>query len=543
MHLRVRVPEAYRPDARIELSGPNLITKVHSPNSGPNGDSPGGRFYEGSKGEGDDSAPSDDTNGELRSREKPPSAHDIVIFGAAGDLALCKLFPALYYLYCAGTLDHHNRIIGVDLIDCDTQDFHARILKSLHARIPTPELFAGNLTRFLGLISYHRSQASARDDASGLESLLSEGERTRLFYLATPCHLYASICSRLRAAGLLGQGSRIVLEKPIGTDHASSESISSLVDKELPDHQIFRIDHYLGKETVQNLLALRFGNIIFENLWGANAIQHIEISVAEDMGVDERMDFYDRTGALRDMVQSHLLQLLCLVAMEVPHTLAPEAIRQEKLKVLHALRPIEGSAVDDTVIRGQYRGYAEDLGRSSRTETYVAIRAEVDNWRWSGVPFYLRTGKCMSRRYSRIVVQFREVPKVIFGQGTQLQANQLVLHLQPDDGIELLLMAKRPGHGMEMQATSLSLDFLKHDDGRRSNAYERLLEDAIVGDPTLFLSREEVEIAWSWIDPLVAHWKKIDPTLHLYDRGQPGPDAALSLFPTGVSWSKENWPT
>jgi glucose-6-phosphate 1-dehydrogenase len=463
---------------------------------------------------------------------------DIVIFGATGDLAMRKLFPALYYLYCDGILDHDSRVIGVARSEIDTETFVERVDDALAKAVPDSELFPGNLARFGRLIEYRSVQAEG-DIYDELAQLLPGQDRVRVIYLATSCELFASTCAGLRGAGLVSPHTRIVIEKPIGDDQRAARDIHEAIAEDIPEDQIFRIDHYLGKETVQNLMALRFGNVMFEPLWRAPFVEKVEITVAEDIGIEGRLDFYERTGALRDMVQSHMLQLMALVAMEIPGTFEPSAVREEKLKVLQALTPIRGVDVDRHVVKGQYAGFTEELGRASDTETFVALRAEVANWRWKGVPFYLRTGKSLPRRSSRIILQFRSVPQVIFQDQPVLQPNRLVLQLQPDDGIRLHLMAKQPGQGMSFQEVDLALDFHKVPGRRRQYAYERLIRDAVRGDSTLFLHRREVELGWQWVDPILEHWRREGSQPHIYARGSDGPEAAARLLDSPSGWDSD----
>ncbi len=445
-----------------------------------------------------------------------------------------KLFPALYYLYCDGVLDHDSRVIGVARTEIDTATFVDRIEQSLAAAVPESELFSGNLARFCRLIQY-RSILDG-DIYQELGTLLPEHDKVRVIYLATSCTHFASICAGLRAASLITENTRVVLEKPIGDSELSARSINDSVAESVPEPQIFRIDHYLGKETVQNLMALRFGNVLFEPLWRAPFVEQVEITVAEDIGVEGRLEFYEGTGAIRDMVQSHILQLLCLVAMEIPGTFDPDAVREEKLKVLQALQPIVGPAIEQQVVCGQYEGFETELGSESTTETFVAIRAEVSNWRWKGVPFYIRTGKCLPRRSSRITIQFGNVPQVIFPGNPDLKPNRLVLQLQPEDGIKLHMMVKRPGQGMELQEVDLSLDFSKVTKRRHQYAYERLLRDAVRGDSTLFLHRREVEMAWRWVDPILDVWHREGRRLPTYSRGSIGPTEADTICEGGSGW-------
>ncbi|PKO49601.1 MAG: glucose-6-phosphate dehydrogenase, partial [Betaproteobacteria bacterium HGW-Betaproteobacteria-21] len=351
------------------------------------------------------------------------------------------------------------------------------------------------------------------------ECLGDVGRRSQVYYLSTAPALFTSICRNLHETGLITPESRVVLEKPLGHDLTSSRQINDEVGRYFGEAQIYRIDHYLGKESVQNLLALRFGNALFEPLWRREWISDVQITVAEQIGVEQRAEFYDKTGALRDMVQNHLLQLLCIVAMEPPASIDADAVRDEKLKILRALRPIATDEVPLRTVRGQYRagassgqpvaGYLEEPGvaAASRTETFVALQANIDTWRWAGVPFYLRTGKRMQERLAEIVINFRAVPHSIFGKrAAALQNNRLVITMQPDESVKLHLQAKRPGDQMVLNPVSLDLDFAEGSQSRRLDAYERLLMDVMRGNLTLFVRRDEQEAAWKWVEPIMSSW-------------------------------------
>jgi glucose-6-phosphate 1-dehydrogenase len=387
-----------------------------------------------------------------------------------------------------------------------------------------------------------------------LKSAIDAGPGGVIFYLSTGPQLFGPIALALDAAGLVDAQSRIVIEKPIGTDAASAEKVNTAIGSAFTEHQVFRIDHYLGKEAVQNLLALRFANAIFEPLWNANAIEQVQISVSESVGVDGRWPFYDSTGALRDMVQSHLLQLLCLVAMEPPASFTPSAVRNEKVKVLWSLRPITASNVVTHTVRGQYTagfsagsavpGYLEEKGAatSSDTETFVAVKAEIDNWRWAGVPFYLRTGKRMTQRSSEISIQFRAAPYNIFaGIGATLSPNTLVIKLQPEEMITLTLMHKKPGmNEVKLAEVPLNLSVGEaFEPTRRRIAYERMLLDVLRDNSALFLRRDEIEAAWQWVDGIIAGWKEAGMAPKPYAAGTWGPTAAIALTErNGHSWQE-----
>jgi glucose-6-phosphate 1-dehydrogenase len=400
-----------------------------------------------------------------------------------------------------------------------------------------------------------RVDATVAADYRALAALLGvrSAPVVRLFFLSTAPDLFAAICRELAAAGIVAPGSRIMLEKPLGEDAVSAQRINDTVGALFGEQQIYRIDHYLGKETVQNLLALRFGNTLFEPLWRRGQVQHVQITVGEQLGVEGRGEFYDRTGTLRDMVQNHLLQLLCIVAMEPPASSAADAVRDEKLKVLRALRPIGDAEALINTVRGQYRagvvgstkvaGYQSEAGvaADSRTETFVALKAEIDTWRWAGVPFYLRTGKRLQEQIAEIVITFHEVPHSIFdGRFSARTPNRLVIRLQPEEYITLRILAKSPGEAMRLRAVDLALDLGETFKGRPLDAYERLLGDAIEGNLTLFMRRDEVDAAWRWIDPIRAAWEAADDGPRPYPAGSWGPATANALIARdGFAWHEE----
>jgi glucose-6-phosphate 1-dehydrogenase len=472
---------------------------------------------------------------------------DIVIFGSTGDLALRKLLPALFRRFLDGQVPGDSRIVGVARERLSLTAY--RDLAEGAVRRAVPEADPQQLRHFLNRLSYHALDVTAEegwDDFAADCLSTNQGGRVRVFYLSTSPGLYAELCERLRRYGLNGQASRVVLEKPIGRDLASAAAINTAVGAVFDEQRIFRIDHYLGKETVQNLLALRFGNSLFEPLWNADHIEHVHITVAENLGVEKRGAYYDATGALRDMVQNHLLQLLCMTAMEPPASLQPEAVREEKLKVLRALKPIHAGDAARLTVRGQYQagasaagpvpGYREDLGGTgSRTETFAAVRAELGNWRWAGVPFYLCTGKRLAERVSEIAVSFRSIPHSIFAEVSgAITPNRLVLRLQPDEGVKLHLMSKYPGSdGLHLKPVSLNMSFADTFGVRQLDAYERLLLDVVRGNPTLFMHRDEIEAAWRWIDPIVAAWEASAEEPQPYAAGSWGPAAAAAYLPNG----------
>ena len=470
----------------------------------------------------------------------------LTIFGATGDLARRMLLPSLYSLQAEQLLPANLRILGTARSELDREGFANLVSASIAERIPGAERNDAALRGLLDRLDY--AAASVDDDAS-MAGLASKVESLRdgdvLYHMSTAPKFYGPACQALATHGAAGPGTRVMLEKPIGKDLASAIAINDSVAMAFDEERIYRVDHYLGKEGVQNLIALRFGNALFEPLWNARHIEQVQITVGETVGVEGRGDYYDDSGALRDMLQNHLLQLLCLVAMEPPAKFDPTAVRNEKIKVLRSLRPIGREQVAHESVAGQYtagaidgvavQGYADELGRSSRTETFVALRAHVDNWRWSGVPFYLRTGKRLPSRSTEIYIQFRKVPYSIFGgrAASDMRPNGLLIRLQPEERIELDLMAKTPGldrSGLRLSQVGLDLDF--HEEfanARKRIAYERLYLDAIEGNGTLFVRRDETEAAWQWVDAIAEGWRAAGITPRPYPAGTWGPGAAVSL--------------
>jgi glucose-6-phosphate 1-dehydrogenase len=476
-----------------------------------------------------------------------------VIFGGSGDLALRKLLPALFHRYRDGQIVAGTRIVGVARDVRSDADYREQVRAALAASMQheAHDSDGAALAGFLELLRYQRLDLAGDAGWEEFAQVMRSEQRVRVFYLAVAPDLFAQAANRLAAWHLIDADARVVVEKPIGTDSASADAINDALGRVFAERQIFRIDHYLGKETVQNLTALRFGNALFEPLWRAQHIDHVQITVGETIGVEGRAPYYDRAGALRDMVQNHLLQLLCLVAMEPPTSLDADAIRDEKLKVLRALRPIDAGNAAQLVVRGQYRdgaaegravrGYADELGRSSRTETFVALKAEVRSWRWAGVPFYLRTGKRLPARVSEIVVTFRPVPHSIFEGVSELAPNRLVLRLQPDESVTMWLMNKVPGPGgLRLRHVPMDLSFAETFGGRQADAYERLLMDVVRGNPMLFMRRDEVEAAWKWIDPIRAAWEAGNDAPKPYTAGTWGPSAAVALIERdGRTWHED----
>jgi glucose-6-phosphate 1-dehydrogenase len=488
-----------------------------------------------------------------------PTPADIIVVGGTGDLAMRKLLPALHHRDRAGQLADDTRIVAVSRAGLDHAGYRDKVTAELRAVADDwSNDPASPDHRFLARLHHIALDVTDPEDWGDLVNLLGPPDhRIRVLYLACAPRLFGPVSAGARHNGLVDERCRVVLEKPLGHDLASARQINDEVGAVFTEDQIFRIDHYLGKETVQNLLVLRFANSLFEPLWNATGIDHVQISVAESVGAGSRADYYDGSGALRDMVQNHLLQLLCLVAMEPPARLDRDAVRDEKLKVLRALAPITGEDVHRHTVRGQYGpglvdgtavpGYRAELEQAgaepsgpSGTETFVALRAQVQNWRWAGVPFYLRTGKRMDRRASEIVVQFRPVPHSVFPQldGATAPPNRLALRLQPDEGVRLHLAAKHPGPGgIRLHPAALDLSFADTFNQRLPDAYERLLMDVLRGNPTLFMRRDEIEAAWTWVEPILDAWRGSPRGPRPYPAGTSGPVAATALIERdGRTW-------
>jgi len=478
---------------------------------------------------------------------------DLVVFGGTGDLAYRKLFPALFHRDKDGQFTEPTRIIGVSRRAMGQDAFRASVKDALIKLGGATDVDAAAIERFLQRVDYVAVDATGEQGWSALAAMLGPDERVRAYYLATSPDLFGPIAKQLGANGLATTRSRIIVEKPIGKDGASAAAINNDLGAVFLESNIFRIDHYLGKETVQNLMALRFANALFEPLWNSAHIDHVQITVAETLGVEGRGAYYDTSGAIRDMVQNHMLQLLCLVAMEPPSSLQADALRDEKLKVLKSLAPIGDHNAAAMTVRGQYRAgfaeggpahsYLQDIGKeASDTETFVALKIGVANWRWAGVPFYLRSGKRLPQRFSEIVVGFRRVPHAIFDSGADgIPPNRLVIRVQPDEGIKLWLMIKEPGPGgMRLQHVPLDMSFAEAFAGPTADAYERLLMDAVRGNASLFMRRDEVEAAWRFIDPIRAAWANLREPPRPYPAGSWGPAAAIALIERdGRTWNEE----
>ncbi|XDJ36381.1 MAG: glucose-6-phosphate dehydrogenase [Burkholderia sp.] len=476
---------------------------------------------------------------------------DMIIFGGGGDLAARKLLPALYMAHLHRNLSTEAHIIGVGRRDWGIDGYRKFMEEQSRPFIDGKAFAQQAWDRFLDLFQYVLIDVNEAGDYQRLVEA-SRKEAIRVFYLSTSPELFTTICDNLSSTNLLNESSRVVLEKPLGHDLASAQAINNDVGRHFAESQIYRIDHYLGKETVQNLMVLRFGNPIFGPLWQAPYIRSVQITVAETVGVGSRAGFYNQTGALRDMVQNHLLQLLCIVAMEPPVSLDPNAVRDEKLKVLRSLRTMTPTDIARDTVRGQYaagavdgqpvKGYLEEdnVPPDSRNETFVALRAYINNWRWANVPFFLRTGKRLQKRQSEIVIEFADLPFSIIPDGPRHYSNRLVIQLQPEESIQLQMLAKEPGSGMNMVPVSLNLDLQQAIPERRAEAYERLLIDVIRGRLTHFMRRDELEAAWAWIEPILDGWEQPGDRPRLYTAGTYGPAASSALLARdNMSWAEE----
>ncbi len=480
---------------------------------------------------------------------------DLILFGGTGDLAMRKLIPAMFNIHAEGQWTEGSRLICVARSQHSKLSYLQFLDENAKQHISEDLLQKGSWENFCTLIDYESIDLFDPESYRLLSKHLQEREQfSRLFYLSTGPNLFGQICENLGKNALITSRSRIAVEKPLGRDRLSAHQINAQMSRYFEEEQIYRIDHYLGKEPVQNLIALRFGNALFEPLWRHGWIRDVQITVAEQLGVEGRGEFYDETGALRDMIQNHLLQMLCIIAMEPPTTMAGDGVRDEKLKVLRALKPLSGDRVVRNTVRGQYTkgivnskdvpSYSEEDGvaQNSNTETYVAIKAEIENWRWSGVPFYLRTGKCMQSKISEIVINFEEVPHSIFNHESSLPPpNRLVIQMQPIEGIKLSIMAKRPGDGMRLTPVNLNLDLSETYQRDSYNAYQRLLVDLVRGNLSLFMRHDELDAAWAWIDPILETWIDREIKVKHYTAGTWGPAASSALIARdGFSWHEES---
>ena len=473
---------------------------------------------------------------------------NLYLFGGTGDLSNRKLIPAMFRQETLGNINNDSEIIGIGSRDISVDEYIFMIKNSLDKYFPN---FIENdeaWNRFSNRVNYIKVDINSDNDWKNINNV--PDDRAIIYYLATPPNLYKQISTCLDVNNLIFDNCRVVVEKPIGSDLESAKDINNSLSAGFNENQIYRIDHYLGKEAVQNLLALRFANTIFEKSWSNSAIDHIQITVAEDLGVEDRGGYYDETGALRDMVQNHLLQILCLIAMEPPVSIQSESVRDEKLKVLKSLAPFTKENIVTNSVRGQYLdgiskgapacSYLNEEGVDSNnnTETFVALKLEINNWRWSGVPFYLRTGKRMHSKSSEIVVRYKAVPHNIFSKEASLKADQLVLRIHPDEGIDLKLNTKEPGvSGYDLQELPLDLNLHDYHELGHQDCYERLLLDVIRGNPSLFVRRDEIEASWQWIDNIINLWKSEDIPMEEYISGGWGPsNADLLLKKDFRSW-------
>jgi glucose-6-phosphate 1-dehydrogenase len=466
----------------------------------------------------------------------PVDPFDLVIIGGTGDLARRKILPGLFRRMCAGQMPDGARVIGAARSALDTKGFQEFVRAALVQFAGETQCDDGAIDRFLTKIDYVQVDVFGEEGWKQLKRKLRDNVIRAVYFSVAPS-LFGEIARKLSSNKVTDKNSRIVVEKPFGHDLVSAQSLNAELRACFKEHQIYRIDHYLGKETVQNLMAVRFGNALFEPLWNAQHVDHVQITVAETVSVDGRGEYYDKSGAIRDMVQNHLMQLLCLSAMEPPSKYSADAVRDEKLKVIRALMPVP---LED-VVRGQYNAggdvasYLDHAGDAkSKTESFVALKVKVANWRWAGTPFYLRTGKRLRGRMSEIAVVFKDPPHSIFEGDFNRKGNVLIIRLQPDEGITLRVTIKEPGPG-GMRLTEVPLDMtfaeaLGDQIAFMPDAYERLIMDVIRGDQTLFMRGDEVEAAWAWVDPIIADWKASDRTPIGYDPGGSGPDDSLMLL-------------
>jgi len=479
-------------------------------------------------------------NGFIMSSKTVP-AFNIYVFGGTGDLAQRKILPALYRHDKDLIIDKLTSIISIGSKDYSQDSYKEFVKSSLINHSNCLDFQEDAWDRFSKRISY--VQLDVNDKQNWYKIHPGKDEVNNIFYLATPPNLFEKIANSLKDNNFVTENSKIVIEKPIGTNFKSAKDINKSLSQGFTENQIYRIDHYLGKEAVQNLLALRFGNIIFEKSWSNSAIDNIQITVAESLGMETRGEYYDQTGALKDMMQNHLLQILCLVAMEPPTNIQGESVRDEKLKVLCSLAPVDRNTIKNDVVRAQYvsgaikedpvKGFHQEEGIAveSLTETFVALKIFINNWRWAGVPFYLRTGKRMANKFSEVVVTFKSIPHNIFSKQNSLTNNQLVIRLQPDEGIDLKLMTKKPSaEGFNLIELPLDLKLQEYNQDSSYNAYERLLLDVLKGNTSLFMRKDEVEASWLWIDHLIQEWQEENIPLHEYIAGSWGPSASDFLL-------------
>ncbi len=475
------------------------------------------------------------------SRVIPVDTFDLVIFGGTGDLARRKILPGLFRRFCAGQMPADARIIGAARSPMDTADYRGMVREAIAEFGGEHASDDAALDAFLAQLEYVTIDARGEDGWKELQTLMVGTERVEAYYFSVAPTLFGDIAERLQKWGMADARARIVVEKPFGRDLESARALNRTLATYFNEDQIYRIDHYLGKETVQNLMAVRFGNMLFEPLWNSQYVDHVQITVAETVGVGGRGEYYDKSGAMRDMVQNHLMQLLCIIAMEPPARFAPDAVRDEKLKVIRALDPVP----PHHIVRGQYQadpnneagnpGYRIAVGHPrSRTESFIALRTQISNWRWAGTPFYLRTGKRMAARSSEISVVFKDTPHSIFGEEAGRHRNVLSIRLQPNEGITLGVTIKEPGPGgMRLIDVPLDMTFaeaLNPNDVEHVDAYERLIMDVIRGNQTLFMRGDEVEAAWTWTDPIIEGWEARNDVPKPYDFGSDGPEQSRELL-------------
>lgn len=478
------------------------------------------------------------------SRTIPVDPFDLVIFGGTGDLARRKILPGLFRRYCAGQMPPNARIFGAARASLDGAGYREFVADAIREFGGGRSCEDGTLNDFLAQLDYVSIDARGEAGWEELAEKITGSTMVRAFYFSVAPGLFGDLAERLHQYGLSDADSRIVVEKPFGRDLETAKALNASLAEHFDESQIYRIDHYLGKETVQNLMAVRFGNMLFEPLWNAQYVDHIQITVAETVGVGGRGEYYDKSGAMRDMVQNHLMQLLCLIAMEPPAKFDPSAVRDEKLKVIRALDPVE----PHHIVRGQYEGNSDEPGYReavndprSKTESFVAMKVGISNWRWAGIPFYLRTGKKMSKRASEITVVFKEKNHSIFNEDDGDHRNVLSIRLQPNEGITLGVTIKEPGPGgMRLIDVPLDMTFadaLGEEGGDPPDAYERLIMDVIRGNQTLFMRGDEVEAAWAWTDPIIKGWAQRGEVPKPYEAGSVGPgDAEQMLARDGRSW-------
>src|SRR6056297_1760270 len=473
---------------------------------------------------------------QMVSRVIPVDPFDLVIFGGTGDLARRKILPGLYRRFTAGQMPPEARVIGAARSEMSDDDYRHEIAGAIREFLPESVRDDASIDEFTRRLRYVAIDATGSDGWDALTRIMDR-DVIRAFYFSVGPSLFGALAERLHENGIAGPKCRIVVEKPFGNDVASARELNRTLAQYFDEAQIYRIDHYLGKETVQNLMAVRFGNILFEPLWNTQYVDHVQITVAEEVGVGGRGAYYDQSGAMRDMVQNHLMQLLCLIAMEPPSKFDPDAVRDEKLKVIRALDPVE----PEDIVRGQYKGskdapsYLEDAENAeSRNESFIALKLHIANWRWNGTPFYLRTGKRLRARKSEIVIHFKEPPHSIFDEDAGSRPNVLSIRLQPDEGIDLRVTIKEPGPGgMRLIDVPLDMSFaeaLGAEGADVPDAYERLIMDVIRGNQTLFMRGDEVEAAWAWTDPIIEAWTRRGDRPAQYEPGSSGPEEALMLL-------------